>query len=89
MYSVHCTVYNCQWQILLLVNSCTVRFCVRQVEGKLGNPSRSAELCHTTLDRQLLADREMLDWKGKDDFHVYCFSRATLYCLYCIIAKLL
>jgi hypothetical protein len=40
------------------------------VEGKLGNASRSAELCHTTLDRQLLADRDLLDWKGrrnKDD----------------------
>jgi hypothetical protein len=40
------------------------------VEGKLGNASKSAELCHTTLDRQLLVDRDLLDWKGrrnKDD----------------------
>jgi hypothetical protein len=41
-----------------------------KVEGKLGNARKSAELCHTTLDRQLLAHRELLDWKGrtnKDD----------------------
>lgn len=38
-----------------------------QVEGKLGNASKSAELCHTTLDRQLLVvgeDRDLLDWKA-------------------------